>query len=364
MKESDGIQTRFLLDGTNIVAQEVTSGTSLDYIYFFYDASGNPIGMNYLGHDYFYKKNAKGDIIEIWGTEDGSENHSFRKLVVYNYDAWGKTIQINDLTDDGFKVGTVNPFRYRGYYYDNESGFYYVDGRYYDSQIGRWLSTYNAMPDDFFAASAWFNLFAYCDNDPINNSANANEWSSFDRVISRTLLQIDHDSFAPIRYNVPVYEQGSLNLCWAFCQVMVEDFQMNTVKTKAEATARAIEIAKSVYGDTDWNRGGMPTNCREYLGASRNPRRIFGVKSIFELYQLVKMYGPLYAEYSGILYKSRSAHLIVVTGVDCNQGIVYTNNPWGYSGKQTYAQFLRHFIESPNTGTMPLICYILIAERV
>ena len=68
MKNFGGIKTRYLLDGTNIIAQEVTNGDSLDYFYFFYDASGN-------------------------------------------------ILQMNDTTDGWFKVGTANPFRDRGYYY-------------------------------------------------------------------------------------------------------------------------------------------------------------------------------------------------------------------------------------------------------
>lgn len=129
MKNFGGIKTRYLLDGTNIIAQEVTNGDSLDYIYFFYDASGSPVGMNYLGYNYYYKKNLQGDIIEIWGTEDGTDNHTFRRLVEYTYDAWGNILQMNDTTDGWFKVGTANPFRYRGYYYDNESGLYYPSNK-------------------------------------------------------------------------------------------------------------------------------------------------------------------------------------------------------------------------------------------
>ena len=140
MKNFGGIKTRYLLDGTNIIAQEVTNGDSLDYIYFFYDASGSPVGMNYLGYNYYYKKNLQGDIIEIWGTEDGTDNHTFRCLVKYVYDAWGNILQMNDTTDGWFKVGTANPFRYRGYYYDNESGFYYLQSRYYDPVTGRFLN--------------------------------------------------------------------------------------------------------------------------------------------------------------------------------------------------------------------------------
>ena len=166
MKNFGGIKTRYLLDGTNIIAQEVTNGDSLDYIYFFYDASGSPVGMNYLGNNYFYKKNLQGDIIEIWGTEDGSSSHYFRLLVEYTYDAWGNILQMNDTTDGWFKVGTANPFRYRGYYYDNESGLYYLQTRYYDAAIGRFINA-----DGFTSTGQGLfgnNMYAYCLNNPIS----------------------------------------------------------------------------------------------------------------------------------------------------------------------------------------------------
>ena len=170
MKNFGGIKTRYLLDGTNIIAQEVTNGDSLDYIYFFYDASGSPVGMNYLGYNYYYKKNLQGDIIEIWGTEDGTDNHTFRRLVEYTYDAWGNILQMNDTTDGWFKVGTANPFRYRGYYYDNESGFYYLQSRYYNPVTGRFLNADDTAYIGATDTASGYNLFSYCENDCVNNS--------------------------------------------------------------------------------------------------------------------------------------------------------------------------------------------------
>lgn len=168
MKEYYGVKTRYLLDGSNIVAQEVTNGTSLDYAYFFYDASGSPVGMNYLGNNYFYKKNIQSDIIEIWGTEDGSSSHSFRKLVSYTYDAWGNIVQMDDSTDNWYKIGTANPFRYRGYYYDNETGFYYLQSRYYDPVTGRFLNADDPLNVGENLSRINYNLFEYCFNNFVN----------------------------------------------------------------------------------------------------------------------------------------------------------------------------------------------------
>lgn len=194
MKNYGGaIRTRFLLDGTNIVAQEVTNGTSLDYEYFFYDASGSPVGMNYLGNNYLFKKNLQGDIIEIWGTADGSSRSDFRKLVTYTYDAWGNITSMVDTTDNWYRVGTANPFRYRGYYYDNESGLYYLQSRYYDPVTGRFLN------EDTVAGSnenaVHFNLFSYCGNSPVNNIdldgySFSSIWNKFKEAVRTTIRKV------------------------------------------------------------------------------------------------------------------------------------------------------------------------------
>ena len=132
--------------------------------------------MNYLGYNYYYKKNLQGDIIEIWGTEDGSSSHYFCLLVEYTYDAWGNILQMNGTTDGWFKVGTANPFRYRGYYYDTESGFYYLQSRYYDPVTGRFL---NADDTAYIGASGTilgYSLFAYCENNPVSYMDSTGNW--------------------------------------------------------------------------------------------------------------------------------------------------------------------------------------------
>ena len=88
-------------------------------------------------------------------------------VVEYTYDAWGKV-----LSKTGSMAGTLgndNPLRYRGYYYDQETGFYYLQSRYYDPATGRFI---NADDVSFLGASGTalsYNLFAYCENNPMNN---------------------------------------------------------------------------------------------------------------------------------------------------------------------------------------------------
>ncbi len=90
----------------------------------------------------------------------------------YEYDAWGKVVSIkyangNDINVSNH-IGVINPIRYRGYYYDSETGFYYLKSRYYDPAICRFISTDGRI--DLNDATTNLNLFAYCGNDPVNRA--------------------------------------------------------------------------------------------------------------------------------------------------------------------------------------------------
>ena len=89
----------------------------------------------------------------------------------YEYDAWGKLLSVKDSSGnaitDSSNFAIINSIRYRGYYYDNESGLYYLQSRYYDPTTGRFV---NADKFEYLGASdniKSYNLFAYCSNNPI-----------------------------------------------------------------------------------------------------------------------------------------------------------------------------------------------------
>ncbi len=129
---------------------------------------GSPIGMQYRNssysnetfNTYWFEKNLQGDIIAVY-------NEGGTKLVSYTYDAWGN-VTTTYHNSGASTAAQYNPFRYRGYYYDSELGFYYLNSRYYDPETGRFIS-----PDttDILTATPMAltdkNLFAYCDNNPI-----------------------------------------------------------------------------------------------------------------------------------------------------------------------------------------------------
>ena len=125
---------------------------------FFYDESGSPFAMTYQSANdapqtYYYVLNLQGDVVKLVDVS-GAE------VASYEYDAWG-----NVLSQSG-SMASTNPLRYRGYYYDSETGFYYLQSRYYDPATRRFINAdVYASTDSRDAVSC--NMFAYCGNNPV-----------------------------------------------------------------------------------------------------------------------------------------------------------------------------------------------------
>ena len=152
-KTVNGVKTTFLLDGYNVIEQ--TDGTTT--LHFFYDSNGEVIGLRHNGNDYFYVKNAMSDIIAI---TDSNKNI----VAEYRYDPWGKVLCEDDLT----AIGELNPFRYRSYYYDSDIRMYYLQSRYYDPDIGRFINSDDVNFVGLAGTVNSYNAFAYCENNPVN----------------------------------------------------------------------------------------------------------------------------------------------------------------------------------------------------
>ena len=99
----------------------------------------------------------------------------------YEYDAWGRVVSVkyangNDINVSNH-IGVINPIRYRGYYYDSETGFYYLKSRYYDPAICRFISADDPSYLGAGETTQGLNLFAYCLNDPVNRIDADGNWS-------------------------------------------------------------------------------------------------------------------------------------------------------------------------------------------
>ena len=156
-KTVNGATTQFAYFGGMLMAQK----TGDDVLFFQYGAGGVPLGFVYNGVQYFYITNQLGDIIGITDSTGDA-------FVMYSYDEWGSPIQTitRDNTAEQNKIAEINPLRYRGYYYDTETGYYYLQSRYYNPEWGRFIS-----PDSFGyidnSTRLGFNAYIYCVNNPI-----------------------------------------------------------------------------------------------------------------------------------------------------------------------------------------------------
>ena len=131
---------------------------------FIYDASGLA-GVRYNETLFFYRRDAQGNIIAVINSNGTVE-------ATYDYDAWGNhkvnLLTINGSLIDEYHIGNLNPFRYRGYYYDKETKLYYLQSRYYDPEVGRFISQDSLEYADPETING-LNLYAYCGNNPVMN---------------------------------------------------------------------------------------------------------------------------------------------------------------------------------------------------
>ena len=134
------------------------------------DPNGQPMTIGFNGSEHFYLYNAQGDVVAI-------ANYSGQVVVEYTYDAWGNPLSCTGSLAD--TLGKKNPFRYRGYVYDEETGLYYLKSRYYDPRVGRFICADNTgliLTGNIRGCS----LFSYCMNNPVNMLDLYGYWPSAD----------------------------------------------------------------------------------------------------------------------------------------------------------------------------------------
>ncbi len=185
-KTVNGVTTTYnVVDGT---LRRMSDGTNtLQFI--------NGTSVIFNGVEYWYVFNALNDVI---GIIDANGEY----VVEYTYDAWGAPLsKTGELADT---LGTLNPFRYRGYIYDEETGLYYVSSRYYDPVVGRWLNADNealviATPE----TPHWDkNLYAYCDNNPIIRMDTGGEFWWFIPIIVDVVVSVACEYVGDVIQNV------------------------------------------------------------------------------------------------------------------------------------------------------------------
>ena len=157
-----GTQTvthEYLTLNGKVARETIKTNNSLTAVLdFIYDESGKPFALKYSTNGtsfqtYYYVLNLQGDVVKLIHYIPGFE---YESVAAYEYDAWG-----NIVSSSG-RLAEINPLRYRGYYYDSETGFYYLQSRYYDPANRRFISadSYQSTGQGFVGT----NMFAYCNN--------------------------------------------------------------------------------------------------------------------------------------------------------------------------------------------------------
>ena len=151
-KTVSGVKHTYMLDGTKVLKEVWGSNTIVPL----YDDEDSVCGIVYNGEPYYFVKNLQGDVIAI-------VDEDVETVAKYSYDAWGVCTVVSDTSE--CSIATINPYRYRGYYYDNEIGMYYLQSRYYNPVVGRFINA-DEVTDEYVSMFKG-NIFEYCANAPV-----------------------------------------------------------------------------------------------------------------------------------------------------------------------------------------------------
>ena len=180
-KIDNGVRHEYSVSGGQI-NREVIYSSNGQYVVkdlrYYYDAAGHPSAIRaftrtsstaeFTSNIYYLLTNMQGDVIAIY-------NEAGQKIYEYAYDAWGNILRSAQISTGGRAANQVNPFRYRGYYYDTDTGLYYLQSRYYNPQWGRFLNA-----DGYVSTGTGllgYNMYAYCDNNPVMGYDPTGEWN-------------------------------------------------------------------------------------------------------------------------------------------------------------------------------------------
>ena len=175
---ADGGYTEYyIIDGLAVAERRYYSGGGVQYtLRYLYDESNNPVGfgMQYPNStrwtNYYFEKNVQGDVIGVYQKEGDGNSATHILAARYSYDPYGNPTSMTNgagtaVSQTSNTIAAINPFRYRGYRYDGDTGLYYLQSRYYDPVSCRFVNA------DGYASTGQgqigHNMYAYCNNNAI-----------------------------------------------------------------------------------------------------------------------------------------------------------------------------------------------------
>ena len=202
-KKVNGVETTYQYVGDKLMYEK--RGTT--EFYYYYNSFGNLAGIKYVqnGTEYMVYAvcNMRGDVEDLYW---GSGNLACH----YTYDTWGNVISVTDINGkeitNANHIGLMNPIRYRGYYFDSEIGMYYLQSRYYNPQVGRFINSDDQIAD-VGGSVLGFNVFAYCVNNPVNMSDDTGNWPKW---VGQATSWVNKKIIQPVKNFFSSTKQSSL----------------------------------------------------------------------------------------------------------------------------------------------------------
>ena len=296
--DPDATLTRYLYSSTTVshsyitqngkvVRETIGSGTTAKVLDFIYDESGKPFVLIYTNGTadpvtYYYVLNLQGDVV-------GLLDSSGACVARYNYNAWGEILSVTNANGvaitSSTHIANLNPLRYRGYYYDTETGFYYLQSRYYDPVTHRFINADSyATTDASDAISS--NMFAYCGNNPVMGYDPTGEWDWGGFIVGLAIVAAAVITVATYGVGSPaaalvvgaaVATGATMSYAAATDQAMTVDVSVTYPTTAGEYTKAGVSIVidygndySGIYGHTGRGTGfssgisgsvGLVSNC-------------------------------------------------------------------------------------------------------
>ncbi len=238
--DSDGIRTSKTVNGVKYTYYYEGSQLRFEQrgnekLYYSYNGYGHLSGITYVNsagtvNNYYVMTNTRGDVEQIYNA-DGT------LVATYSYDAWGNVLAVKNVGTS--IIGDINPIRYRGYYYDVETKLYYLNSRYYDAEVGRFVSADDVgVVEASTTPIADKNMFAYCDNNPVVRvDVTGYVWeTAFDIItLGTSVVEVCINPTDP----------------WAWVNLVADTVDLIPIVTGVGEVTRAIRVSNKVVDTAD-----------------------------------------------------------------------------------------------------------------
>ena len=268
----------YVTQNGKVMRETIGTGATAKVLDFIYDNSGKPFALRYSTNGgssyatYYYVLNLQGDVVKLVRIYAGTTIQEYEEMASYTYNAWGEIISSSGSMAD------INPLRYRGYYYDTETGFYYLQSRYYDPANHRFINAdcYTSTGQGFLG----YDMYVYCNNHPVMFADYRGSFPTltisgiFDELIEKIeeRRRQANEDFLPIN-GQSVCEYANMEFGWL--SVSTNGCAAIAIYNALGFTGQAVYFSDVIKQLDSWHRprffGVMPGeigNCLANFGAS------------------------------------------------------------------------------------------------